>query len=464
MLPGPILASLSMLMFLLVMQFLMKFLPRLVGKDLPIGVFFELIAYNLAYMFVLAVPMAVLIATLMTFGKLVDSNAYAVIKSSGVSFPQLVWPVLAFGLLTAAAMIPFNNEVLPEANFRAKNLWTSIRAAKPGFDLKPGVFYDDIDRYKIRVDRIDSSDANVIHGVTIYDYSDGQRYRAEILAENGRLQSTPDGTMLKVELFNGQLHRRRPPGSGARDRYEEMSFDRYRLQISTVDLKFDRSDPTSGSRNDRSMPSRVMMAKVDSLDTMRGDETRKLKQGVALLGTGGDTPLLSTPARFLTSGVRTDAAALPRGRTQFSGRDLHDIAMQQARNAQSQIERSRYNIEWTRREADQMRVEIHKKNSIAIACLIFVLIGAPLGLAIRRGGLGVAATAALAIFLFYWVTLVMGEKLADEGKLEPWIGMWAGNVVTGIVGIVVLLYIAFDLRAVRPPWQRSLGPDSIRSD
>ena len=143
------------------------------------------------------------------------------------------------------------------------------------------------------------------------------------------------------------------------------------------------------------------------------------------------------------------------------GRTVYDIALQQARNARSRVSNGAYLVTWTTREADQMRVEVHKKNSIAVACLIFVLIGAPLGLAIRRGGLGVAAATAFAIFMFYWVTLVLGEKLADGGKLEPWIGMWAGNVVTGLIGIGVLVYVALDWRAVRLPWQKSLSPDAI---
>ncbi|RMF54733.1 MAG: LptF/LptG family permease, partial [Bacteroidetes bacterium] len=117
-LPGPFLGWLATLMFLLLMQFLIRYLPDLVGKGLPLGVVLELIVYNLAYMVVLAVPMSVLIATLMTFGRLAETKAYAVIKGAGVSFPQLVWPVLVAGLVVAGAMWHFNNVILPEANFR----------------------------------------------------------------------------------------------------------------------------------------------------------------------------------------------------------------------------------------------------------------------------------------------------------------------------------------------------------
>ena len=136
MLPLPMVAWLGVLKFLLVMQFLIKYLPQLVGKGLPFLVIAELIVYNLAYMLVLAVPMAALIATLMAFGRLAESNAYVVIKGSGVSFPQLVWPVYLAGILLTGFMWIFNTQIHPEANFRARNLWQDIRVAKPGLICK----------------------------------------------------------------------------------------------------------------------------------------------------------------------------------------------------------------------------------------------------------------------------------------------------------------------------------------
>jgi lipopolysaccharide export system permease protein len=453
--PGPMVASLSLLMFLLVMQFLIKYLPDLVGKDLPFLVLVELISYNLAYMLVLAVPMSVLIATLVAFGKLVDTNAYAVIKSSGVSFLQLVWPALLVGVVAACSMAYFNNEVLPEANFRASNLWRSIRVAKPGFDLRPGVFYDNIDQYRILVGSVAPGNANDLRDVTIFDYTDGPRHRVEINAARGLLVSEEDGSALNMELFDGEVHRRRPLGSGANDRYEHLVFQRHRLQIPTDDLTFDRVDPTSGRRNDRTTRSRQMMIRIDSLESLAKGERKELLSGIAELGTGRST--YTSPARVLTPSERSTRTTVRTG----DGRTAYDIALQQARNARSRVSNGAYLVTWTTSDADRMRVEVHKKNSIAVACLIFVLIGAPLGLTIRRGGLGVAAAAAFAIFMFYWVTLVLGEKLADGGKLEPWIGMWAGNVVTGLIGIGVLVYVALDWRAVRLPWQKPLSPDAI---
>jgi lipopolysaccharide export system permease protein len=126
---------------------------------------------------------------------------------------------------------------------------------------------------------------------------------------------------------------------------------------------------------------------------------------------------------------------------------VYNRSIQSARLVRSQIDNTKRTLHWQEQRADRFAVEIHKKYSIAVACIIFVLIGGPLGLSIRRGSLGRSAIVAVAILLFYWVTLVQGEKFADRGHLEPWIGMWAANVVTGIGGLWIFLYAFLDLKA-----------------
>jgi lipopolysaccharide export system permease protein len=469
MLPGPMLAWLSMLMFLLVMQFLIKYLPDLVGKGLPISVIGELVVYNLAYMLVLAVPMSVLIAALITFGKLVETNSFSVIKSAGVSFPQLVWPALLVGLALTLVMTYFNNEILPEANFRARNLWQDIRVAKPGFDLKPGTFYDGIDQYRILVQNIPESDPDDLEGVTIYDYTAGARFRTDITAERGRLQTINDGQTLEILLFDGEIHRRRPPGSGDKDRYEKLSFSRHRLQISLDDLTFERTDPESGRRTDRTMRTSVMSHMVDSLEAIVSSEEAVLADALSTLGRGAADqtrsdillPEVKETARSRTPGsARIVSSVLP-GKETDARSKLYDITLLRARADRFRIDTARRSISWAEQTVARYRVEIHKKRSIALACLIFMLIGAPLGLSIRRGSLGIAASLAIGIFLFYWVTLVNGEKLADRGLLTPWVGMWAGNIVTGLLGLFLATYVTLDWRATG---RRYLRRRTNRSD
>jgi lipopolysaccharide export system permease protein len=456
MLPGPFVAWVLVLLFLLVMQFLIKYLPQLVGKGLPGGVIVELIGYNLAYMLVLAVPMAALIATLMAFGRLAESNAYVVIKSSGVSFPQLVWPVYVVGLLLTAVMWVFNTSIHPESNFRARNLWQDIRTAKPGFDLQAGVFYDGIEDYRILVGNIPLDEPNQLEEVTIYDYSEGARFRTDIHANRGYLEPITDGSTLNLVLFEGEIHRKRPPGSGRSERYERLSFDRHLMRISLDDLNFTRSDPTEGRRTDRTMKSREMIALVDSLELNVAAVRGQLSDLLAGLGTGAITHQeMGFPVRDdAMLSVQFDVAS-PAFLATASTREL---ALRTLRASRVRVQGLERDMVWASSQANRYRVEIHKKYSIALACLIFMMIGAPIGLFIRKGGLGVAATLAVAIFMFHWVSLANGEKLADRNIIEPWLGMWLADIVTGIVAIWLTFVVWRDLGSIPSPsfpWSRA---------
>ncbi|MFT4604311.1 MAG: lipopolysaccharide export system permease protein [Rhodothermales bacterium] len=449
MLPGPILAWLGMLMFMLVMQFLIKYLPDLVGKGIPVLAVAELVAYNLAYMLVLAVPMSVLIASLMSFGRLAESGTWSVIKGAGVSFSQLVWPVLVVGLLMTVAMGYFNNVVLPEANFRARNLWQDIRMARPGFQLKPGVFYDGLDDYRILVRNIPANSPNELEDVIIYDYTEGPRYRVDIKAKRGRLETVAGGSLLEIMLNEGEIHRLKPPGSGNDDRYERLIFQQHRMLLSLDDLSFERSNPSQGRRTDRTMRTEDMVNLVDSMEVEIAEAEAATALMLKRLGTRGPDP--NDQARgpvSLQIPEFAPAADSPwrslRGLDQATITQVAQFALQDARSTHTRLERNRRVIAATSDRADRYRVEIHKKYSIALACLIFMLVGIPLGLRIRRGGLATAALLALAIFMFYWVALVNGEKFADRGFIEPWVGMWAANIVTGAFGLWFMIRVSLD--------------------
>jgi lipopolysaccharide export system permease protein len=471
-LPGPFLGWLGTLMFLLVMQFLIRWLPEIAGKGIPFTVILELIVYNLAYMVVLAVPMSVLLASLMTFGGLAESQYYAVIKSTGISFSQLVWPTLVVGLLVTGGMTYFNNVLLPEANHRASMLWKDIRTKRPGFDLQPGVFYSGVDDYSILVrDRPEAS--NRLYDVTIYDYTDGRNKQAVIKASHGRLDPGPDGSYITFVLFDGEMHRPLPAGRGtSEDRYERLSFQRHQLRLDLSEFVFQRSDE-SDRRSDRTMPTSIMVGVVDSLrarlDSQRVVLRHRMDQAIAIDSTLGDKPLpnLRDPAEYdNVSSVDTMVISTPyaglRTLAVSHQRSVVGEALQDARRAQSTARSMVRTMTWKDQRIRRYQVEIYKKFSIALACLIFMFIGAPLGLSIRRGGLATIGAVALGIFMFYWVTLVQGEKLADRGLLEPWVGMWIANTVMITVGIWLVTYVIMDLRATPPlrarlwHWLRSL--------
>ena len=419
-LPGPFFGWLGLLLFLLLMQFLIKHLPDLAGRDLPLSLVAELIAYNLAYMLVLAVPMSTLLASLIAYGSLAESRAYLVAKASGITAFSFIWPALVAGSVVTLGMVCFNNVLLPESNFRARNTWEDIHTKRPGFDLQPGVFYDGLQGYAILVKH---RTGNVLRDILIYDHTRGRGTSTTIKAQSGTLESR--GASAVLNLRSGEIHRFVPTtAKDLHERYERMQFERLLLTLDLSEFAFERSSPTDGYRSDRSTRTSVMVRVVDSLRA-RLDSTQADIRASAPLVMRAPTTGKGMP----DSPMRVSA---------FAG----EAARMAADNANALMRTADRQRRWMNRYA----VEIHKKYSIATACLIFMLLGAPLGLSIRRGGLGASAIIALGVFLLYWTTLVQGEKLADRGFLSPWIGMWIANVIVGLGALGLFLYVSLDLR------------------
>ena len=423
-LPGPFFGWLGMLLFLLLMQFLIKYLPDLAGRDLPLGLILELIIYNLAYMFVLAVPMSALLSTLMAFGSFAESRAYVVMKTSGIPALRIIWPALVLGLGLTATMMFFNNVILPESNFRARNLWEDIHAKRPGFDLQPGIFYDGLSDYAILVrERHD----NTLEDILIYDRSSGRGKAATIKAKTGTLE--PIGLSVALNLSQGEIHRLQSKPASQENHYERLYFDRLRLILDLSDFTFERTSPTEGPRSDRSTPTSEMNQIVDSLQSNIDAIREDIREAGYVLAA-------PSPSRspFNDRGGPDDE------------QQIMAFAGESARDASDDAQRMMRSIERQERWMNRYKVEIYKKYSMAAACLVFILLGAPLGLRIRKGGLGTSAIIALGVFLLYWSTLVQGEKLADRGFLSPAISMWAANAIVGIIALGFFLYVAMDLR------------------
>ncbi len=436
---GPFLFSFVTLMFIFLLQFTMRFVDELVGKGLGMWIISELVVLNLAWMVVLAVPMSVLVATLMGFGSLSSHNETTAMKASGISLYRMIAPVLMTSILLAYLLVEFNNKVLPEANHRAKTLMMDIRRKKPTLTLAPGLFSQDIAGYSILV-RKTFEQSNDLEGITLYDYTNPPS-QIIITGERGTVSFTPDYRKLVMDLFDGEIHE-----MSAEDPklYRRVRFEKHRIVMNTEGFEFERSGESAFSRGDRELSVQIMRSYVDSLErenvTLSRQAIEPIKKNMESLLDGSKTDKASTG-----NPADTKAAALSRARY-FNG----IIA--------SAISRIHYNQD----RIDQYLVEIHKKYSIPAACIVFVLLGAPLGVMARRGTFGVAATLSLGFFVMYWACLIGGEKLADRGIITPFWGMWFANVVLGILGTYLTLRIGKESLVIRWSVLRRFTPKAWR--
>lgn len=413
---APFIGSSIVLMFVFLFQFLMRFAERLVGKGLDTWVVIQLIIYNLAWMVVLVIPMATLVSTLMAFGTMSQNNEITILKASGVSlYKMLISPILG-GIVVGYLLILFNNEVLPDANHSAKILMFDISQTKPTLSLEPGIFSQEVSNYAILSRKVDRN-ANELSNITIYDYTNPVKINV-VTAQQGKVYFSNDQTKLIMDLSIGEIHEY---DMNEQHLYRKIVFDEHIISMEASQFSFQQTTP-GGQRGDRELSAQVMTVIVDSLKQIQQRYHNDLV-GISKYFFLNDS--ISKPSTDTTQ-VITEELILIR-------------AQERIRDASSSILNANNRIMAIQREINKYEVEIHKKYAIPAACLIFVLLGAPLGIVARRGGFGVAASISLIFFLFYWAFLIGGEKLADRAIVTPFWGMWSGNFFMGFIGIFLII-------------------------
>lgn len=459
---GPFLFVFLTIMFLLLLQFLMLYIDKIVGKGLPLSVIFELIFSNLAYMVVLAVPMAVLVSTLMVFGSFSETYEFTALRAAGIHPFRIITPVALIGFLLFISMVFFSNYILPEANYRARALFIDIRLKKPGFDLKEGVFYDGIEGYTFLVRSI-PNDSDSLYDIHLFQEPRDGKDEARIKARKGVLQTIPGTQNLNLVLFDGQMFRTLLNRKTGKHTLETTSFGTYTINFDLSKLEFSRSNPESRGRNDRTMRAEAMLEVVSTIhEEMKkeADEAFDRNKSVNLQfkhipetifeADSNVVPVQTEPQLQPIESVVSIQPTItykkePKRESAFvamnqlsdfdTQREIIRTTIRGIRTRAVNYDGIRNTIRWKTERISKYWVEIHKKLAIPIGCIIFVFIGAPLGLLSKKGNLGIAAVFAALIFTVYWIGLIQGEKLADRLIISPTTGMWFINVFFVVIAI-----------------------------
>jgi lipopolysaccharide export system permease protein len=453
----PFLIGFSVVIFLLTLDFMFDLVDLAIGKGVGAGVVLELFVLSLGYMVALAFPCAVLIACLATFGRLSQDNEISAMKATGVNLLRIVAvPFFAAGAL-AGILVVFNNEVLPESNHALANLMADVGRKRPTAQILEGVFIDDFIGYSIFVEKVDDR-SNRIQGVKIYQLNNNAR-PTTILADWGVIHNTNDGRVMSLELHDGEIHEV-PPNEGERT-YRRLQFKTHVINIRNVGVDLERR--ARDARGDREM----------SLGMMQGS-IRKIREDLRAAQSRRDQVLRDAGFRDYESFVTAAVPHRPdRGLKAWlrkATRALASVGVVAAPKEETPkrfvspvtadiIQMRQMEVEALERRAQSLEVEVQKKFSIPAACLVFVLVGAPLGIRARRSGMAVAFLSIL-FFVFYYLCLAGGEELADRRFLSPWVAMWTPNIVIGAIGLILTLQAAEIIRRPRrkPPRRRKPVP------
>lgn len=413
---GPFFFGLAIITLVLIMDFLVDIMNLIIDRGINAPLVIELFALNLAWMLALSVPMAVLVAVLMVFGRMAADNEITACKSCGIPFYRLILPVLGCALLLTVVMVWFNDRVLPESNHKARMLLTDITRKKPTWSLEENIFLDYFEGYSIRVKTI-ARKTSEISDIIIIQTKDSERI---ITAKRGKMYFSADGSTLMMELENGEILEVDPKDPAG---ITMTDFARQTIAIPGASASLERT--TQSTRGDREMTVAMMLER-------NRERREKLSEAISQ----SDSLARTAVSEVLKIPIDDRAAKfrLMKGAAKKAYNKNKDI---RARMAFFKKSEDNY-----RREINSMEVEIHKKFSIPAACISFVLIGAPLGALARRGGFATGIALSLFFFIVYWAFLIGGEQLADSNTLPAFWAMWLPNFIVGGAGIILnIMYI-----------------------
>lgn len=433
---GPFLGTFFISMFLFLMLFLWKYIDDLVGKGLEWHVVARLIFFSLADLIPMALPLAVLLSSLMTFGNLSESYEMVALKASGVSIYRALTP--AFLIIAFLAILTFyvSNIVIPKANLEAKSLLWDIRNKKPAFDLKEGIFYNGIEGYQIKVGKKDK-DNETIQDVMIYENKPGFAELAITRAESGKMTLSEDKRLLYFTLNNGVRYEelvenanysKRLPATTTYFKEQKMTFD-----LSDLDLKNTDKELFKGSAvmmNIAELKLAIDSCKLElkekrtaTRDYLRPyyPNPKEIMQGTNVK----DSPVLSNDTILLNFSKEKRYSIL-------------EIALGSARNLKSIIESSSQQVEEIENNIHQFNIKWHEKFTLSFVLIVLFLLAAPLGTIIRKGGIGMPMVVSIIMFILYYVINMIGIKMGKEGIVAEFLGAWMATIVLLPVGIFVL--------------------------
>jgi lipopolysaccharide export system permease protein len=420
----PLLLGFGVITFILEMDVLFDYMDLMVNRGVPPVVVAQLFLLSLGYIIALSVPCAVLVAVLMTFGRLSQDNEITALRASGVHMGGILAGPIAASVAVAVGLVAFNNYVLPETNHAFAGLLIDIGRMRPTAKLEEGVFVTDFPGYNLLVQRVNGR-TNEMHGVTLYQFNSGGP-PTTILAKRGFLSYTPDGRTAVLELKDGEIHEIPRDEEGSR-RYRRFLFHTHIVRIAGAGGLLERT--VRETRSDREMSAAMLMQEQRKVEAQYASQYEARLERVARLGV--------TPEQFrrlapLPSGWLKPLAAV----AALVRRPADPLAAfgDRAEAVSGELDLWRMEAEALQRRIAGLSVEVHKKFSLPAACVVFVLIGAPLGMRVRRAGPAIAFVS-VAFFLFYYLCLVGGEELANRLLLPPWLAMWLANLVIGVWGI-----------------------------
>lgn len=444
---GPFFMTLFICIFVLMMQLLWQKLDDIVGKGLDTLVIMELFGYLILSIVPMALPLSVLLASLMAFGNMGERYELTAIKAAGISLTRAMRPLIIFSISLAIAAFCFANYILPIVNTKMYTLMWSIQRKNPEVVIQEGIFVYDFQDYVIKVDDVDD-DTGMLRKIMIYDHSGRNRSynNAVIIADSGRIEMTKDMRNMQMTLYSGEQYTDLPKDYN-KPKNHPFRRDVFEKQVVISELSgfdLERMDERRARGIYKMLSLDGLEVKKDSLDSILNRDVMKFTARLRFN---------SEVTKRMYNSIRPDSTQVAIQDFNNDSIAIHNIdsvynafnnedrlrilenSLQTTRSNETEISRKIIPFYNSQKLIYRHDIEWHKKLTLSLACLIFFFIGAPLGAIIRKGGLGMPVVISIFLFIFYHIISTTGEKFGREGSWAIWHAMWLSTAIFVPVGL-----------------------------
>lgn len=432
---GPFILTFFISVFVLLMQFIWLWVDEMLGKGIDGWIIVEFLFYASSNMVPLALPLAVLLASIMTFGNLGEHFELVSFKAAGISLQRVMRPLALLMVGISLGAFLFSNYVIPLANAKFYSLLHDIRNKKPAVNIKSGVFYNEIEGYTIRVmhkDKLENGD-EMLKDVMIYNHTNFDGNRRVTIADSAIMKMAEDESYFSIRLFHGiDYHDKTENTINKVYPLSRFSFDENLIRIDLDGFSFSRTDEDAFKHDYRLYNLKQLNNSIDTLALKNEIHVKEytelirtsylfndsISEGKLALG----EPLLSR-----------DEYLKKMNKAEYD--QFYSIAINNMRTNKGRSSAAATQIDIKRRDVIRMKIEWHRKYAFSLACFIMFLIGAPLGAIVKKGGLGMPVVISVVFFVIFWITSIVGEKMVKEEVLLPYEGMWMSSVLLLPLGL-----------------------------
>ena len=409
---GPFIATFFIAIFLLLMQFLWKYIDDLVGKGLDFNQIALLLFYASARFVPIALPIAMLLASVMVFGKLAEQYELVALKSAGISLTRILFPITLVVITLSYGSFLFSNYVMPIANLKNGSMIYDIQKKKPSLNIKEGIFYKDIEGFSIKINDKNTSD-NTLKDIIIYDHTSKNGNDKVIIAEKGIMQLTSDEKFLELILYNGHSYIDLP-NKKKKKPYRTTHFKEDLIMFNLASFSKSTNSEKLYKGHYAMLNNKQLILAIDSLEINYIDKLKLFSKNII--------------NKYKTS-TEVDSSINFNTLPANENKQQYDIAINKLSSLKSVANSNKDELEYRRVIITKHKIEWHRKLSLAVACLLLFLIGAPLGSIIRKGGFGIPVLISVLFFILFHVINMIGEKSAKDLSMQALEGMWLANLV-----------------------------------